>query len=110
MSNLHRSTRHVVSTRRVWAIAVAAVCALAPLAIAGKTEAAPVTITVNSGLSPQALTVVVGTTVTWQMTAPPVTVTMEVRPTKGNHPFPMSFFRATNCPPSIGDNFGKGKG
>ncbi len=48
--------------------------------------------------------------VTWQMTAPPVTVTMEVRPTRGNHPFPGSFFRATNCPPSIGDRFGKGKG
>ncbi|WP_437720568.1 type VI secretion system membrane subunit TssM [Sorangium sp. So ce861] len=47
-------------------------------------------------------------TVTWQMTAPPVTVTMEIRPTRGNHPFPMSFFRATNCPPSIGDRFGKG--
>jgi type VI secretion system protein ImpL len=47
-------------------------------------------------------------TVTWQMTAPPVSVTMEVRPTRGNHPFPASFFRATNCPPSIGDWFGKG--
>ena len=46
--------------------------------------------------------------VTWQLTAPPVTVTMEVRPTRGNHPFPMSFFRATNCPASIGDHFGKG--
>src|SRR5262249_42830914 len=49
-------------------------------------------------------------TVTWQMTAPPVTVVMEVRPMRGNHPFPMSFFRSTNCPPSIGDTFGKGKG
>jgi type VI secretion system protein ImpL len=48
--------------------------------------------------------------VTWQMTAPPVSVTMEVRPVRANHPFPMSFFRATNCPPSIGDSFGKGKG
>jgi type VI secretion system protein ImpL len=47
-------------------------------------------------------------TVTWQMTAPPVTVTMEVRPTRGNHPFPMSFFRAMNCPPSIGDKLAKG--
>src|SRR6185503_12317534 len=47
--------------------------------------------------------------VTWEMTAPPVSVTMEVKPTRGNHPFPMSFFRATNCPPSIGDKFGKGK-
>ena len=46
--------------------------------------------------------------VTWQMTAPPVTVVMQVRPTRGNHPFPLSFFRATNCPPSIGDSFGKG--
>jgi type VI secretion system protein ImpL len=49
-------------------------------------------------------------TITWQMTAPPVTVVMEVRPTNANHPFPMSFFRGTNCPPSIGDKFGKGKG
>ncbi len=49
-------------------------------------------------------------TVTWDMTAPPVTVTMEVRPTRANNPFPGSFFRATNCPPSIGDKFGKGKG
>jgi type VI secretion system protein ImpL len=49
-------------------------------------------------------------TVTWQMTAPPVTVTLEVRPVSANHPFPSSFFRATNCPPSIGDSFGKGKG
>ncbi|MCC6558965.1 MAG: type VI secretion system membrane subunit TssM [Polyangiaceae bacterium] len=47
-------------------------------------------------------------TVTWQMTAPPVSVTMQVKPTRGNHPFPASFFRATNCPPSIGDWFGKG--
>ncbi|HSO00798.1 MAG TPA: type VI secretion system membrane subunit TssM, partial [Candidatus Nanopelagicales bacterium] len=47
-------------------------------------------------------------TVTWQMTAPPVSVTMEIKPTRGNHPFPASFFRATNCPPSIGDWFGKG--
>ncbi|MRG91319.1 type VI secretion system membrane subunit TssM [Polyangium spumosum] len=48
-------------------------------------------------------------TVTWQMTAPPVTVTMEVRPTRTNHPFVNSFFRATNCPSSIGDSFGGGK-
>ena len=47
-------------------------------------------------------------TVTWQMTAPPVTVTMEVKPVRGAQPFPTSFFRATNCPPSIGDGFGKG--
>ena len=67
MSNLHRSTRHVVPARRAWVIAVAALCALAPLAIAGTTEAAPVTIVVNGGLTPQVLTVVVGTTVTWQM-------------------------------------------
>jgi type VI secretion system protein ImpL len=45
-------------------------------------------------------------TVTWQITAPPVVVTMEVRPTRTNHPFPNSFFRASNCPPSIGDSFG----
>jgi type VI secretion system protein ImpL len=44
--------------------------------------------------------------VTWTMSAPPVTVTMQVRPKRGNHPFPLSFFRATNCPPSIGDKFG----
>ena len=31
--------------------------------------------------------------VTWQMTAPPVSVTMQVRPRRGNHPFPLSFFR-----------------
>ena len=48
--------------------------------------------------------------VTWQMTAPPVSVTMEVRPVRSAHPFSPSFFRATNCPPSIGDSFGKGKG
>ena len=48
-------------------------------------------------------------TVTWQTTAPPVTVTMEVRPTRTNHPFSNSFFRASNCPPSIGDSFGGGK-
>ncbi len=46
--------------------------------------------------------------VTWQMTAPPVSVTMEVRPTRSAHPFSPSFFRATNCPPSIGDSFGDG--
>jgi len=44
--------------------------------------------------------------VTWQMTAPPVTVTMQVRPKKANHPFPLSFFRNLNCPPTIGDKFG----
>ena len=44
---------------------------------------------------------------TWQMTAPPVTVTMQIRPTRPNHPFPISFFRGTNCPPTIGDKFGK---
>jgi type VI secretion system protein ImpL len=49
-------------------------------------------------------------TVTWQMTAPPVTVVMEVRPSKANHPFVPSFFRATNCPPSIGDSFGGASG
>jgi len=45
--------------------------------------------------------------VTWQMTAPPVTVTMQVRPTRSNQPFPISFFRGMNCPPSIGDKLGK---
>jgi hypothetical protein len=44
--------------------------------------------------------------VTWTMSAPPVSVTMQVRPRRGNHPFPLSFFRNTNCPPSIGDKFG----
>jgi type VI secretion system protein ImpL len=43
---------------------------------------------------------------TWTMSAPPVSVTMQVRPRRGNHPFPLSFFRATNCPSSIGDKFG----
>jgi type VI secretion system protein ImpL len=47
-------------------------------------------------------------TVTWQMTAPPVTVTLQVRPVRANHPFSPSFFRATNCPHDIGDSFGKG--
>jgi type VI secretion system protein ImpL len=49
-------------------------------------------------------------TVTWQMTAPPVTVTLQVRPVRASHPFAPSFFRATNCPHDIGDSFGKGKG
>jgi type VI secretion system protein ImpL len=44
--------------------------------------------------------------VTWTMSAPPVSVTMQVKPRRGNHPFALSFFRATNCPPSIGDKFG----
>jgi len=35
------------------------------------------------------------------MAAPPVTVTMQVRPTRSNQPFPISFFRGMNCPPSI---------
>ncbi len=47
--------------------------------------------------------------VTWTMSAPPVSVTMQVRPRRGNHPFPLSFFRNTNCPASIGDKFGGGK-
>jgi type VI secretion system protein ImpL len=45
---------------------------------------------------------------TWTMSAPPVSVTLQVKPRRGNHPFPMSFFRGTNCPPSIGDKFGPG--
>jgi type VI secretion system protein ImpL len=48
-------------------------------------------------------------TVTWQMAAPPITVTMTVKPSRENHPFPLSFFRNMNCPPSIGDTFGGGK-
>src|SRR6478735_8095962 len=67
MANLPRSTRHLVHARRVWTIVVATLCAVAPLAIAGQTDAASITITVNGGLSPQVLTVGVGTTVTWQM-------------------------------------------
>ncbi|MFO0615504.1 MAG: type VI secretion system membrane subunit TssM [Polyangiaceae bacterium] len=47
--------------------------------------------------------------VTWQMAAPPITVTMTVKPSRANHPFPLSFFRNMNCPPTIGDNFGGGK-
>jgi len=46
--------------------------------------------------------------VEWQFSAPPVVVRMEVRPTRANHPFPVGFFRNTNCPPSIGDSFGPG--
>ena len=46
--------------------------------------------------------------VEWQMSAPPVVVRMEMKPTRSNHPFPYSFFRDTNCPPSIGDTFGPG--
>ena len=42
------------------------------------------------------------------MSAPPVVVRMEMKPTRSNHPFPYSFFRDTNCPPSIGDTFGPG--
>jgi type VI secretion system protein ImpL len=40
------------------------------------------------------------------MAAPPITVTMTVKPARANHPFPLSFFRNMNCPPSIGDTFG----
>jgi type VI secretion system protein ImpL len=47
-----------------------------------------------------------GFTVEWQMAAPPVVVTMQIRPTRANHPFPRAFFRNTNCPTSIGDRFG----
>ncbi|MEO7330885.1 MAG: hypothetical protein ABI193_20085 [Minicystis sp.] len=39
-----------------------------------------------------------------------MSVTLEVKPLRANHPFPSSFFRAINCPPSIGDRFGKGGG
>ncbi|MSP25219.1 MAG: type VI secretion system membrane subunit TssM [Myxococcales bacterium] len=44
--------------------------------------------------------------VEWQMSAPPVVVVMEIRPKRANHPFPLGFFRDTNCPSSIGDTFG----
>ena len=47
-----------------------------------------------------------GFSVEWQMSAPPVVVKMEMRPTRANHPFPLGFFRDTNCPSSIGDRFG----
>jgi type VI secretion system protein ImpL len=46
--------------------------------------------------------------VEWQMAAPPVTVKMQVKPTRSNHPFSYNFFRNTNCPASIGDTFGPG--
>jgi type VI secretion system protein ImpL len=49
-------------------------------------------------------------TVEWQLTAPPVTVTVQVKPQRGNHPFSPSFFRSLNCPPSIGDRFGAAPG
>ncbi len=48
--------------------------------------------------------------VEWEMAGPPVTVRMQMKPLRGNHPFPYNFFRDTNCPPSIGDTFGPGKG
>lgn len=44
--------------------------------------------------------------VEWDFTAPPVKVRLEIRPTRSNHPFSRDFFRNTNCPQSIGDNFG----
>ncbi|HHH10500.1 MAG TPA: type VI secretion system membrane subunit TssM, partial [Sorangium sp.] len=46
--------------------------------------------------------------VEWQFAAPPVTVRMQIKPTRANHPFPRNFFRDTNCPASIGDSFGPG--
>ncbi len=42
----------------------------------------------------------------WQFAAPPVIVKMQIRPKRANHPFPVNFFRNTNCPPTIGDTFG----
>lgn len=42
----------------------------------------------------------------WQMAAPPVTVRMQIRPTRANHPLSPNFFRNTNCPAGIGDTFG----
>jgi type VI secretion system protein ImpL len=42
----------------------------------------------------------------WEMSAPPVIVKMQIRPQRKNHPFPINFFRNTNCPQSIGDTFG----
>ncbi|MEM1031875.1 MAG: type VI secretion system membrane subunit TssM [Myxococcota bacterium] len=46
--------------------------------------------------------------VEWEFAGPPVTVRMEMMPTRQNHPFPREFFRNTNCPNSIGDSFGGG--
>ncbi len=46
--------------------------------------------------------------VEWEFAGPPVTVRMEMKPTRQNHPFPRDFFRSTNCPTSIGDWFGGG--
>jgi type VI secretion system protein ImpL len=31
---------------------------------------------------------------------------MQIRPKRQNHPFPLNFFRNSNCPSSIGDSFG----
>lgn len=45
--------------------------------------------------------------VTWEMAAPPVSVTLEMRPRRAEHPLSPGFFRATNCPPTIGDRFAK---
>lgn len=42
----------------------------------------------------------------WQMAAPPVTVRMQIRPTRANHPLSPHFFRNMNCPAGIGDTFG----
>ncbi|MBM4360641.1 MAG: type VI secretion system membrane subunit TssM, partial [Deltaproteobacteria bacterium] len=42
----------------------------------------------------------------WEMSAPPVIVKMQIRPQRKNHPFPLNFFRNSNCPQSIGDTFG----
>jgi type VI secretion system protein ImpL len=44
--------------------------------------------------------------VEWQFAGPPVVVTMQMKPTRANHPFPRNFFRDTNCPETIGDKFG----
>lgn len=46
--------------------------------------------------------------VEWDMAGPPVTVQMEMKPTRANHPFSRDFFRNLNCPASIGDFFGPG--
>ena len=42
----------------------------------------------------------------WQMSAPPVIIRMQIRPQRQNHPFPINFFRNSNCPQGIGDTFG----
>src|SRR5262249_43557332 len=48
--------------------------------------------------------------VTWEMTAPPVTVVMEGRPAEGHPPVPGGVLRADTGPAGQGPRLGKGKG